>query len=569
MRRRGGRGARGGGDGITVDVTKKTRLYIPRERLAKWLRPLLELELRGLNEDDELRLAAPLVLEIAGANQEGPAGLGFGSNAAEMLQEKLRGLLSLEPAKEPDLFEGELRDYQRRGLGWLSFIHDSGFGGILADDMGLGKTIQLLAMTERLRAQGRLPNEHPVLVVAPRSVIENWRREVTKFTPQLQAHVHLGPKRHKTVKAVRSAGDVIITSYQTLLRDTKVFTAIEWTSIFLDEAQAVKNPSTKLRKAIVQLKAQSRFCVTGTPIENRLLELWSQIDIAMPGLFGDRGSFIRVFDTPINQGSSERLDTLRRRLRPFMLRRTKSEVALSLPPKTESVIAVELGGDQRDLYEGLRLALSQGVRDALKERGVGGSAMVVLDALLKLRQSCCDPRLVKAESAKSVKESAKLERLGEMLEDLAGSGRSVLVFSQFATMLELIEAECTKRGIGTVKLTGKTRKRQDAIDAFQRGEYPVFLISLKAGGVGLNLTRADTVIHYDPWWNPAAENQATDRAHRIGQDKPVFVYRLIASGTVEERVIELQAKKRALTDAALSKAGVAHFSADDLVALFD
>ena len=348
--------ARGGGDGLTVDVADGKRIYIPRERLVKWLRPLLELELRGLTNEGELRLAAPLLLELVDVDNRGSIA---GAALAARLRGQLASLVELEPTAEPEGFVGELRDYQARGLSWLSFLHKSGFGGILADDMGLGKTIQVLALIQQLKNEGRLPNGEPVLVLAPRSVAENWRREVARFTPELTAHIHLGPKRMRTAAEIRGAADIVITSYQTMLRDTAVFKKIEWTSLVLDEAQAVKNPKTKLRQAIVSLKAVSRICVTGTPIENRLLELWSQIDIAMPGLFGHRRGFIRVFETPIKNGDARALETLRRRMRPFMLRRTKNEVELSLPAKTESIVPVELSGGQREPLRGTSLGSRQ------------------------------------------------------------------------------------------------------------------------------------------------------------------------------------------------------------------
>jgi SNF2 family DNA or RNA helicase len=314
------------------------------------------------------------------------------------------------------------------------------------------------------------------------------------------------------------------------------------------------------------------LCLTGTPLENHLGELWSLFHFLMPGFLGDTDTFRRLYRTPIEKrGDEPRRRSLARRIRPFVLRRTKEQVAVELPPKTEMVENVEIGGAQGDLYETVRAAMDQRVRAEIAARGLNQSQIVVLDALLKLRQVCCDPRLLKLDAAKKVKDSAKLARLLDMLEQLLAEGRRVLLFSQFTSMLELIEPELKARGIAYVKLTGETRDRKKPVDAFQSGKAPLFLISLKAGGTGLNLTAADTVIHYDPWWNPAVENQATDRAHRIGQDKPVFVYKLIVAGSVEEKIAALQASKAALAAGVLGEGGAAsaQLTQEDVAALFE
>jgi len=317
----------------------------------------------------------------------------------------------------------------------------------------------------------------------------------------------------------------------------------------LDEAQAVKNAAAKTTQLVCRLDARHRLCLTGTPMENHLGELWSQFAFLMPGLLGDAKRFARVFRTPIEKKQDgERRAVLSGRLKPFLLRRTKSLVAADLPPKTEILRPLELAGSQRDLYETVRVAMHEKVRREVAEKGLARSHIVVLDALLKLRQVCCDPRLVKLTAARRVSASAKLEHLMEMLPALIEDGRQILLFSQFTSMLDLIKPALAEAGIDFVELRGDTKDRADPVACFQKGKVPLFLISLKAGGTGLNLTAADTVIHYDPWWNPAVEDQATDRAHRIGQDKPVFVYKLVAQGTVEERMLELQKRKRALAD---------------------
>jgi SNF2 family DNA or RNA helicase len=341
--------------------------------------------------------------------------------------------------------------------------------------------------------------------------------------------------------------------------------------VLLDESQYVKNAATKAAAAIRSLTARHRLCLTGTPLENHLGELWAQFDFLLPGFLGTHKDFSRRWRTPIEKHSDAvRRDLLARRIRPFMLRRRKDEVASELPPKTTIVRTVELDGAQRDLYETVRSAMQERVRAAINAQGLARSHIIVLDALLKLRQVCCDPRLVKLAEAKRTEESSKLELLLEMLPELIAEGRRILLFSQFTSMLALIGAALEQANIGYLTLTGETRDRATPIKRFARGEAPVFLISLKAGGVGLNLTTADTVIHYDPWWNPAAENQATDRAHRLGQDKPVFVYKLVAAGSIEQKIIALQDKKAALANLILSEdsAKGVKFSPADLEALF-
>lgn len=551
--------------GINLSLPGGEMVHVPGKRLERWIRPLIELKLRGLNEEEKLVVPSFSAADLADSDTPSPFA---SSTVLSEVRAHLESLTNLEPVKEGKSFEGSLRGYQRQGLAWLRFLHKSGYGGLLCDDMGLGKTVQLLAFVDGLRTTRKLPLASPCLVVAPRSVLGNWLSECKRFTPGLSAQIHLGTTRAKTKKQLCSTR-VVITSYQTLLRDIELFSEVPWTTLIFDEAQALKNPRTKLRRAAAVLRARSRFCVTGTPIENHLEELWSQIDLVMPGLMGNRSTFGMVFRKPIEKyGDDRALSLLQKRIRPFLLRRKKSEVDIDLPDKTEVLEHITLDTAQRDLYESLRVVLDKEVRKALAARGVQASSLVILDALLRLRQCCCDPRLVKLTQASKVKTSAKLDRLMSMLEELADSGRFVLVFSQFTSMLSLIEEECQEAGIGYVKLTGQTRNRDSVIERFQSGEVPVFLISLKAGGVGLNLTRADTVIHYDPWWNPAVERQATDRTHRIGQTKNVMVYKLIAEKTVEDRICVMQKEKQQLTDAALSEGGITHFGADDLHALF-
>jgi SNF2 family DNA or RNA helicase len=366
--------------------------------------------------------------------------------------------------------------------------------------------------------------------------------------------------------------DLVLTTYALLPRDQEKLCEHEFHLLILDESHYIKNTRSKAAQGAGLLRARHRLCLSGTPLENHLGELWSQFHFLLPGLLGDEKSFNAQFRYPIERAADlQRRALLSRRIQPFLLRRTKDNVAKELPPKTEMVRKVELTGVQRDLYETVRLAMDQKVRDEIGKKGVARSQIVILEALLKLRQVCCDPRLVKSlPSKKHGAGSAKLIDLLQMVDDLLDEGRKILIFSQFTSMLKLIEEELALRGIAYALLTGETRDRAAQVAAFQQGAVPLFLISLKAGGVGLNLTAADTVIHYDPWWNPAAENQATDRAWRIGQHKPVFVYKLIAKGTLEEKIQLLQQKKFDLAHSILAE-GEAHNMAltqEDLQQIF-
>jgi len=455
------------------------------------------------------------------------------------------------PIKMPSAFKGTLRPYQRDGVAWLQALRTHDLGGILADDMGLGKTVQMLAHIAIERAEKRLIK--PVLVVAPTSVVPNWRAEIARFLPNMPTE------------------QIELTSYALLTRNADALAQREWSIVVLDEAQAIKNPRTKAAIAARRLNAHQRIALSGTPIENHLEELWSIFACAVPGLLPERSRFARFFRTPIEtHGDTARRRALASRVRPFLLRRIKERVAEELPEKTEIIQRIPLSGAQRDLYETIRLAMHKHVRDEVARRGLARSRIVVLDALLKLRQVCCDPRLLKLPAASAVKESQKLDALLEMLESLIEDGRRVLLFSQFTSMLDLIKPELTKRSLPFVELRGDTRDRETPVKQFQNREVPLFLVSLRAGGTGLNLTAADTVIHYDPWWNPAVERQATDRAHRIGQQQHVFIYKLIAEHTVEERILEMQARKGALAASLFeeSESESLDLSMDELERLF-
>jgi superfamily II DNA or RNA helicase len=447
-------------------------------------------------------------------------------------------------ADVPDSFKAVLRPYQQQGVDWLQHLRLHGLAGILADDMGLGKTAQAIAHIVIEEAEGRL--DRPVLIVVPTSLVPNWTAELGKFAPHLKVAVLHGLDRHETLRNLTGI-HVLITTYTVLARDIETMKDLKLHLAILDEAQAIKSPEAKATRAVCQLETRHRLCLSGTPIENNLGELWSEFAFLMPGLLGDRKSFTKKFRTPIEKKSDpvRRLQLIRR-IKPFILRRTKSEVATELPPKHIVLRRVELAPEQRELYETIRAMLHDEVREQIAARSLGQSKILVLDALLKLRQVCCDPRLVKLPSARSVEASSKLDELMEMVTEMIQEGRRILLFSQFTGMLDLIKPRLDEVGIQFVELRGDTRDRAEPVRSFEAGEVPLFLISLKAGGRGLNLVSADTVIHYDPWWNPAVEEQASDRAHRIGQTRSVFVYKLIASGTVEEKMVELQQRKAAL-----------------------
>ncbi|HWL51926.1 MAG TPA: SNF2-related protein [Chthoniobacteraceae bacterium] len=459
------------------------------------------------------------------------------------------GTQKMEPVALGDL-EPVLRHYQKEGVSWLCFLGGNGLGGILADDMGLGKTLQALAY---LRTQ-----PGPSLVVCPSSLLFNWQREVEQFTSERRLLVIEGPGRGKLFSGIHEA-DLVLTSYPLLRRDAEKYRGIGFNTVILDEAQHIKNPDTQNAQSAAILRAQRKFILTGTPVENSVRDIWSLMNFVMPGYLGDRDDFRERYEIPIaRHQSKEALGRLSRRLRPFLLRRRKQEVATDLPGKIEQVAYCELNTRQREVYAALLAGARAKVEEAHGLKEAGRAHMLMLTALLRLRQAACDLRLLEkgnepspAGGKGSRKEplSGKLELFLELLQTAMDGGHRVLVFSQFVSMLSLLRRELEAQGVEYAYLDGQTKNRGEVVDRFQSGQAPVFLISLKAGGVGLNLTAADTVIHFDPWWNPAVEAQATDRAHRIGQKNVVTAYKLIARGTVEEKILSLQRKKREIIDA--------------------
>ena len=560
----GGLDSIGDADVIELQTDRKERLRIRADRLKPVVRTLIDLfdSIGGmrLSKWDLGRLD---VLENLGRWEF------RGDDSIKQLAARLMGGPGVVQAAVPVGLEAQLRPYQRQGLAWMQYLREHKLSGVLADEMGLGKTIQTLAHILSEKEQSRL--DRPALIVVPTTLMHNWRQEAKRFAPGLRLLDLHGPSRHERFAEISDV-DLVLTTYALLWRDQEILAKHKFHLLILDEAQYVKNAATKSATAIRELEARHRLCLTGTPLENHLGELWAQFDFLLPGFLGTQKDFSKRWRIPIEKGSDQvRAQLLARRIRPFMLRRRKADVAAELPPKTTVVRTVEIEGGQRDLYETVRAAMQEKIRAAIADKGFARSQIVVLDALLKLRQVCCDPRLLKIPQAARVKESAKLGLLLDMLGELVEEGRRILVFSQFTGMLQLIADALTDKKLPFVTLTGETTDRATPIERFCNAEVPIFLISLKAGGVGLNLTAADTVIHYDPWWNPAAENQASDRAHRIGQDKPVFVYKLITAGSIEEKIVAMQAKKAALADAILSEDGASavKFTAEDLAALFE
>ncbi|PKL79845.1 MAG: hypothetical protein CVV27_01195 [Candidatus Melainabacteria bacterium HGW-Melainabacteria-1] len=550
---------------VLLPLGNEQWLRAPAQRLGGIVSTLIELYEREALSDGKLEFSWYESLHLdALLNAEGLTWQG--ETAIRQLAEGLRNFAGLDPVPVPDRFDATLRPYQQQGLDWLQFLRSFGFHGILADDMGLGKTIQTLAHLLIEKQSGRAKG--PSLVLAPTSVVGNWRREAERFAPDLKVLVLHGADRREDFAAIADY-DLVISSYALIRLDQDAHLNQTYHLLILDEAQYIKNPRSKTAEAIFALNAVHRLALSGTPMENHLAELWSIFHFLMPGFLGSLSRFTRMFRTPIEKdGDKLRAEELRRRIRPFLLRRTKLQVERDLPAKTEIVQYVNLEGPQRDLYETVRVAMDARVKAEIGKKGLKRSQIMLLDALLKLRQTCCDPRLLPMDSAKKVKASAKMDFLSEQIPEMVEEGRRILIFSQFVKMLDLIEAELDRLEIPLVRLTGETRDRDAVVAQFQTGTVPVFLISLKAGGVGLNLTAADTVIHYDPWWNPAAENQATDRAWRIGQDKPVFVYKLIGENTVEEKILALQQKKLQLTSGMYTESeGEFRIDAEELLAL--
>ncbi len=488
-------------------------------------------------------------------------------NLDNLSEKKLKRLERFKKIKEyplPENLIGELRDYQRAGYNWLYFLKEFSFGGCLADDMGLGKTVQTLAFLQREINSKKLPN----LIIAPTSVLFNWQREIEKFTPDIDYLLHYGTKRSRDIRRIRKR-ELILTTYGHLRRDISFLKDLNFHYVVLDESQNIKNPHSDTAQAARNLQTSNRLALTGTPVENNTMDLWSQFAFLSPGLLGGQAFFKENFMRPIEKDQNEQVaTTLKKIIFPFILRRTKDEVVKELPPKIENVIYSPMSDEQQEIYDKVRDSYRSAIDQEISSKGLGKSAMRVLEGLTKLRQVACHPHLV---DAKFQAEAGKFEALKLMLDDITSESHKVLVFSQFVKMLTIIREYLDEEAIEYSYLDGSTKDREAAVNLFQEdSDTKIFLISLKAGGVGLNLTAADYVIHYDPWWNPAVEMQASDRAHRIGQTKRVFTYKLISKDSVEEKILSLQDKKKALVQKLISTEGGFYksLSKNDIVDLF-
>jgi superfamily II DNA or RNA helicase len=474
---------------------------------------------------------------------------------AKKLLKKIENFKEIESISVPKKFKGKLRPYQKQGLDWLNFLSDFGFGGILADEMGLGKTVQTLSFLQHLKDNG---NKKPTLIVVPTSIITNWFYEAQRFTPDLKVLILHGPGRKNLFSKIREH-DVIITSYALLRLDYRDLERHSYSHFILDEAQNIKNDQAATTKAAKSIKAERRLALSGTPTENRPMELWSIMDFLMPGYLGTAEFFKKYFEKPILEVGTKHpaAEHLRAKVKPFLLKRKKVDVEKDLPPKVESVVHVEMTAAQQAIYVEMLSDIRPRIMGEIADKGVSGASISILAALLRLRQVCNHPQSIDAFSDFKELTSGKFNALQELVEEALDSNRKILLYSQFVAMLGLMKGWLDQKGIPYLYLDGRTKNRQDLVDKFNSDDSTrLFLISLKAGGVGLNLTGADTVIIYDPWWNPAVEDQAADRAHRIGQKKAVAVYRLVTENSIEQRIMDLKAKKAELVDALLNDRGL-------------
>jgi superfamily II DNA or RNA helicase len=522
------------------------------------------------------RYQAPLIAEVlqdAGVVAVDAGWLAF--------RERLATFGGVAPVALSAEFQGTLRPYQVLGLAYLVFLRDYGLHGILADDMGLGKTVQTAALLaanypsegERFRIGGPGPlfaqpetAIAPTLIIAPTSVVANWEMELRRFVPTLRILRLHGPERRSDLIANY---DVVITSYATARLDLEVHQTHTYHTLILDEAQVIKNGRSQTAIAMRLLKAHHRLCLTGTPIENDVTDVWSLFTFLMPGLLGSEAAFRARYATPILANEPGAREALRERIAPFILRRLKAAVAPDLPPRTDITLYCDLLPAQRRAYDALLTSGRERIQGAVERRGLAASRITILDTLLKLRQACCHPALLGTTETLHL-DSGKLEMTLQLIQELIAGGHRALIFSQFTRMLAILRERLDEQGVAYEYLDGRTRDRQARVERFNSGTAPLFLISLKAGGTGLNLTGADYVIHYDPWWNPASEDQATDRAHRIGQTRQVFSYKLVARNTIEEKLVLLQERKRGLvSDLLASEASGKSLTAEDVALLFD
>ena len=536
-----------------LNLIKKKKTYIQLSdgsigKMAEdWLQKFQQMFFLGEVRDGKVRFAQSqtLVVDYLINNADAAAA----DEEFHKRLDKLKNFTKIETKTLPEEFSKVLRTYQRHGFDWFYFLQNYGFGGILADDMGLGKTIQVLALLLNEKQSGAKKTN---LVIAPTSVVFNWINEAAKFAPDLKILNHTGTERDKNTDDSFCNYDIVMTSYGILLRDIDLLKEYSFNYIILDESQKIKNPIAKSSRLVRLLKANHRLCLTGTPVENNLMELWSQITFLNPGMLGSMNKFQEHFIKPVQKnGNSDAADLLKKLIYPFVLRRTKDVVAKELPPKSEIIHYCEMEEDQQVLYNSIRDVVRNEILKEIEDKGMAHSGIKIIEGLLRLRQICNHPVLVNEDYNKA---SGKFEEFKDMIERVVAEGHKVLVFSQFVKMLDIIKDHLDEQGIRYEYLTGSTKDREACVNNFQNNkEIKVFLISLKAGGFGLNLTAADYVFHYDPWWNPAVENQATDRTHRIGQDKNVFVYKFITKNSVEEKILLLQDKKRHLVESIIAQ----------------
>lgn len=531
---------------------------------AKFRKSLRILE--DLGADSERALISPLCVGLLRAIGDND-GVKAADDATKAWLAELNGDSAPEVVEPPESMQAILRDYQRRGLDWLSMLHRHKLTGILADDMGLGKTVQGLALLGNVR---RREGPMPSLVVAPTSVTTVWRDEAERFMPDLKVVLWAGPPKLRRETDVTDA-DLVVTSYGILRRDVEILSKIDFRYVMLDEAQSAKNASSQNARAVRKLKSQRRLALTGTPIENRPDELWSVFDFLAPGFLGSLRQFRKRYARPIERGENEPKELLRARVRPLVLRRLKSEVAKDLPPKMESVVKCDMVSAQRALYDHVAGELRDSVQKKIQKVGIERAHLDILAALTRLRQICCDPALLPAPDGSKVPGSAKLDLFEELMREALEGEHRVVVFSQFVEMQKRIITVLKSLGVDPLWLHGGTRNRDKVVARFQDPEGPpVIVVSLRAGGTGLTLTRADTVVHYDPWWNPAVEQQATDRAHRLGQNEQVNVYKLVCRSSIEERVLTLAESKQSLARELLGSdgsSGTKHITSHDVLAL--
>ena len=548
-----------------LKLSDGSHVYLPPEKR----RELLQLaELVDIKDGyQKLKLAAAGVVLLQHM-QDLDVDLNLDDDSRELV-ERFREFHEIQPVSPSPKFQGTLRPYQQAGLDWLHFLHDFHFGGILADDMGLGKTVQVIALLQTLKDEGRLTR--PVLIVVPLTLIFNWVQEFKRFAPEMRVLRYYG-NRQERARYLQEFDqyDVVLSSYGVILQDQKALSEVEFDYIILDESQKIKNPQTKTYRAIQKLQGKHRLALTGTPIENALQDLWAQFNFVNPGLLGTHAQFMARFVEIPPEERPERFEVLKKIIYPFILRRTKEEVEKQLPPLTEIVQLVEMTDAQREMYRNVVEAYRRQIFSSIEEMGLNKTRMKIIEALTYLRQITCHPAILKEDM--DLWSSGKLILLEDMLEEILGRGHKVLIFSQFVRFLALVRRLFEEKGWTYEYLDGRTRNREKHIRNFQENpKVGAFLISLKAGGLGLNLTAADYVIHLDPWWNPAVEQQATDRAHRIGQDKRVFVYKFLTKGTVEEKIFQLQQYKKQLSRELITsdEGFIKQLTREDLEKLFE